>query len=65
MRPLNNSPQFVSPNSFDALRMTADDNGKKSDEQLIQNETNSHPLKQSFQKLKIELRRQLSLETRL
>ena len=65
MRPLNNIPQFVSPNSFDALRMTADDNGKKSDEQLIQNETNSHPLKQSFQKLKIELRRQLSLETRL
>ena len=45
MRPLNNIPQFVSPNSFDALRMTADDNDKKSDEQLIQNETNSHPLK--------------------
>ena len=33
MRPLNNNPQFVSPNRFDALRITADDNEKESDEQ--------------------------------
>ena len=32
MRPLNNIPQFVSPNRFDALRMTMDDNDKGSDE---------------------------------
>ena len=45
MRPLNNIPQFVSPNCFDALRMAIDDNDKESDKQLIQNETDSHPLK--------------------
>ena len=45
MRPLNNIPQFVSPNCFDALRMKIDDNDKESDKQLIQNETDSHPLK--------------------
>ena len=39
MRPLNNIPQFVSPN------LTTDDNDKESDGQLIQNETDSHPLK--------------------
>ena len=33
MRPLNNIPQFVSPNRFDALRITTDDNDKESDEQ--------------------------------
>ena len=33
MRPLNNNAQFVSPNRFDALRITADDNDKESDEQ--------------------------------
>ena len=38
-RPLNNIPQFVSPN------LTTDDNDKESDGQLIQNETDSHPLK--------------------
>ena len=32
MRPLNNIPQFVSLNRFDALRMTMDDNDKESDE---------------------------------
>ena len=52
MRPLNNIPQFVSPNHFDALRMTADDNDKESDEQLIQNETDSHPLKSTISKTK-------------
>ena len=52
MRPLNNIPQFVSPNRFDALRMTADDNEKESDEQLIQNETDSHPLKSIISKTK-------------
>ena len=45
MRPLNNIPQFASPNCFDALQMTTYDNDKESDEQLIQNETESHPLK--------------------
>ena len=45
MKPLNTIPQFVSPNRFDALRMTADDKNKGSDQQLIQNETDSHPLK--------------------
>ena len=34
MRLLNNSPQFASPNCFDALRMTTDDNDKESDKQL-------------------------------
>ena len=48
---LNNIPQFVSPNRFDALRMTTDDNDKKSDGQLIQNETDSHPLKSIISKL--------------
>ena len=52
MKPLNNIPQFVSPNRFDALRMTADDNDKESDEQLIQNETDSHPLKSIISKIK-------------
>ena len=33
MRPLNNNAQFVSPNRFHALRITADDNDKESDEQ--------------------------------
>ena len=53
MRPLNNIPQFVSPNRFDALRMTTDDNDdKESDEQVIQNETDSHPLKSVISKTK-------------
>ena len=50
MRPLNNIPQFVSPNRFDALRMTTDDNDKESDGQLIQNETDSNPLKPTISK---------------
>ena len=50
MRPLNNIPQFVSPNRFDALRMTTDDNDKESDGQLIQNETDSHPIKSIISK---------------
>ena len=52
MKPWNNIPQFVSPNRFDALRMTTDDNDKESDEQLIQNETDSHPLKWIISKAK-------------
>ena len=52
IRPLNNIPQFVSPNHFDTLRMTTDDNDKESDEQLIQNETDSHPLKSIISKTK-------------
>ena len=52
MRPLNNILQFVSPNRFDALRMTTDDNDKQSDEQLMQNETDSHPLKSIISKTK-------------
>ena len=53
MRPLNNIPQFVSSNRFDALRMTTDDNDdKESDEQVIQNETDSHPLKSVISKTK-------------
>ena len=52
MRSLNNIPQFVSPNRFDALGMTTDDNDKESDEQLIQNETDSHPLKSIISKTK-------------
>ena len=52
MRPLINIPQYVSPNHFDALRITADDNNKESDEQLIQNETDSHPLKSTISKTK-------------
>ena len=50
MRPLNNIPQFVSPNRSDALRMTTDDNDKESDGQLIQNETDSNPLKPTISK---------------
>ena len=34
MRPLNNIPQFASPNRFGTLRMTTDYNDKESDEQL-------------------------------
>ena len=45
MRPLHNIPQFASPNCFDALQMATNDNDKESDKQLIQNETDSHPLK--------------------
>ena len=52
MRSLNNIPQFVSPNRFDALRMTTDNNGKKSDEKLVQNKTDSHPLKSIISKAK-------------
>ena len=52
MRPLNNIPQFVSPNRFDALRITTDDNDKESDEQWVQNETNSNPLKSIISKTK-------------
>ena len=48
MRPLDNISQFVSPNRFDASRMATDDNDKKSDGQLIQNETDSHPLKSTI-----------------
>ena len=33
MRPLNNIPQYVSPNRFDAFRMTTDENDKESVEQ--------------------------------
>ena len=50
MRPLNNIPEFVSPNRFDALRMTTDDNDKESDGQLIQNEIDSNPLKPTISK---------------
>ena len=50
MRPLNNIPQFVPPNLFDVLQMTTDDNDKESDEQLIQNETDSNPLKPTISK---------------
>ena len=52
MRPLNNIPQFVSPNRFDAFRITTDDNDKESDEQWVQNETNSNPLKSIISKTK-------------
>ena len=52
MRPLNNIPQFVPPNLFDVLQMTTDDNDKESDEQLIQNETVSHPPKSIISKTK-------------
>ena len=52
VRPLNNIPQFVSPNSFDALRMTTDDDGNESDGQLIQNGTDSLPLKSIISKTK-------------
>ena len=45
MRPLHNIPQFASPNCFDALQMATNDNDKESDKQLIQNETDSYPLK--------------------
>ena len=45
MKPLNNIPQFVSPNHFDTLRITTDDKNKESDMQLIQNETDLHHLK--------------------
>ena len=52
IRPLNNIPQFASPNSFDALWMITDDNNKELDEQLIQNEAESHPLKSIISKIK-------------
>ena len=52
MKPLNNIPQFVSPNRFDTLRITTDDKKKESDMQLIQNETDLHPLKWIISKTK-------------
>ena len=52
MRALNNISQFSSPNRFDTLRMTADDKDKKSDEQLIQNKTDSYPLTSIISKIK-------------
>ena len=52
MRPLNNIPQFLSASHFDELRMTTVDNDKESDEQLIQNETGSNPLKSIISKTK-------------
>ena len=52
MRPLKSISQFASPNRFDALRMTANDNKKESDEQLIQNETDLHLLKSIISKTK-------------
>ena len=63
MRPLNNTPQFDSPNRFDALRMTTDGNEKKSDEQLDQSEIDSNSPKINQKKLKPQ--QQLSLVTRL
>ena len=42
MMPLNNFPQFDSPNVFDTLRLTTDDSYKESNQQLNQNETDSH-----------------------
>ena len=51
MRPLYNIPRFVSANGFDELRMTTDNN-KESDEQLIQKENDSHPLKSIISKTK-------------
>ena len=62
---LNNIPQFASPNRFDALRMTTDNNDKESDEQLIQNKTELHPPKSISSKLKLEPQQQLCLETLL
>ena len=56
MRPLNNIPQFDSLNRFGALRMITDDNDKKSDEQLNQNETNSHPPRLIYSKTKTRAR---------
>ena len=53
MRPLNNIPQLVSLNCFDILRMTIDDKDKESDGQLIQNETDSHPLKSIISKTRV------------
>ena len=53
MRLLNNISQLVSLNRFDALRMTIDDNDKESDGQLIQNETDSHPLKSIISKTRV------------
>ena len=52
IRPLNNIPQFASPNRFNALRTTADDDDEESDEQLIQNETKSDPLNSIISKTK-------------
>ena len=54
MRPLNNIPQLVSLNRFDILRMTIDDKDKESDGQLIQNETDSHPLKSIISKTRVQ-----------
>ena len=53
MRPLNNIPQLVSLNRFDILRMTIDDKDKESDGQLIQNETDSRPLKSIISKTRV------------
>ena len=52
MSPLNNISQLFYPNRFEALQMTANDNDKESDEQLVQNETDSHPLKSIISKTK-------------
>ena len=48
MKVWNNIPPFVSPNRFDALRITTDDKNKE----LDQNETDSHPLKSIISKTK-------------
>ena len=52
MSPLNNISQLFYPNRFEALQMTTNDNDKESDEQLVQNETDSHPLKSIISKTK-------------
>ena len=52
VRPLNNIPQFASPNRFDGLWMATYDNDKESDEQSIENETESHLLKSIISKTK-------------
>ena len=48
IRPLNNIPQFHSPNRFDALQITKDDNDKESGSNSIKIQD------QSIQKLKPE-----------
>ena len=52
MRPLNIITQFVSPNRFDVLRITTDDNDNELGKQLIQNKTDSHPVKSIISKTK-------------
>ena len=44
MRPLNNIPQFDSPNHFDTLQISADDNDNINDNNICKTHSRKNPL---------------------